>query len=326
MLYSSSGCLLRTNKRTAAGPAAANFSVEAEPMHVYGLPHIVICDVGAEFTKLGYCGEESPVVHTHTRTDPDGVCAKLELLNVHEPMHLIVTENNIDKRELLVLLFERGVVESLLFVDSGVLDVFSYSRTNGVVVNYGGYTTVTSVVDGRVENKMRFEGGIHISALLAEDLGARDMDAVRLFKEEHLEIGGGEAVAKFRGRTYKMDRINKHAEELFVVSKAVKELIESSDSKSVLSNNIYMSGGGSKTAGLDRRMKEDLKGFRNKIVHESRFHTFFGASVLGSISQSRALFVCSQDYREHGEAILSRKSLCDPSTHAEGRASFSTRR
>lgn len=294
-------------------------------MHVCGLPHIVVCDVGAEFTKLGYCGEDSPVVHTHTRTDADAVCSKLELLSVREPMHLIVTENNIDKRELLALLFERGVAESLLFVDSGVLDVFYYSRTNGVVVNYGGYTTVTSVVDGRVENKAKFEGGIHISALLAEDLGTRDMDAVRLFKEEHLEIGGEEAVAEFRGRTYRMDEINRRAEELFVVSKAVKSLIESSDSKGVLSNNIYMSGGGARTAGLDRRMKEELKGFRNKIVYEPRFHTFFGASVLGSISQSRALFVCSQDYKEHGEAILSRKSLCGPSTRAEGGAAFTAK-
>lgn len=295
-------------------------------MHICGLPHIVVCDVGAEFTKLGYCGEDSPVVHTHTQTDPDAICAKLELLNEREPMHLIVTENNIDKRELLMFLFERGVAESLLFVDSGVLDVFSYSRTNGVVVNYGGYTTVTSVVDGRVENKERFEGGIHISALLAEDLGARDMDAVRVFKEEHLEIGGGEAAAEFRGRTYRMDGINRRAEELLVVSKAVKGLIERSDSKSVLSSNIYMSGSGSKTAGLDRRMKEDLKGFRNKIAYEPRFHTFFGASVLGSISQSRALFVCSQDYKEHGETILSRKSLCGPSPYAEGGAAFSTKR
>lgn len=294
-------------------------------MHVCGPPHIVVCDIGAEFTKLGYCGEDSPVVHTHTCTDPDAVCAKLELLNKREPMHLIVTENNIDKREFLALLFERGVVESLLFVDSGVLDVFSYSRTNGVVVNYGGSTTVTSVVDGRVENKARFEGGIHINALLAEGLGTRDLDAVRLFKEEHLEIGG-EADAEFCGRTYNTGEVNRRAEELFVVSKTVKDLIESSDSKSVLSNNIYMSGDGSKTAGLERRMKEELKGFRNKIVYEPRFHTFFGASVFGAISQSRALFVCSQDYKEHGEAILSRKSLCGAFPCADSGSTFSLKR
>lgn len=274
-----------------------------------GHSHIITCDVGMEFTKVGYCGEEVPAIHVPTEEYADDVSVLARNLSIFggEALHLIMTENSIDKKDVLETLFEQRIAESLLFIDSSVLDLFSYNRANGVIVSYGGRTSVTSIIDGYVENRMVQEGGASLNEQLVHDLGLR-VDQAREFKEEHLEIGSGRVV-ELGGAGYCTRDINKRAEELFVVESTVKEFIESSENKSILGSNIYMTGAGARTKGLESRMKEELKSFRNKIVHEPKFHTFFGASVLGSIAQARSLFVCTRDYEEHGDRILCRKTL-----------------
>ena len=275
---------------------------------------IIVGDLGLEFMKIGYCGDESPSVFSPSGgalADPALFVQSLGLLREEGPLHLIVTENNIERGEFLEVLFEQCVAESLFFVDSDVLDLFSYNRTSGVIVNYGGKTTVTSVLDGNVERKVKREGGLALNAFISETLGLQSTESVHLFKEQHLEVGGGGSV-EFSGRLYDTKAVNTKAGELLVVDGIVRDLVDTSNSKGLLSANIYMAGGGSKTAGLEHRMREGLKGFRNRIACEIKFHTFFGASVLGSITQARPLFICSRDYEEYGQGILDRKCLYSP--------------
>lgn len=264
------------------------------------LPHVLVSDIGAEFTKMGHAGDDAPSLVVPS--DEAAFLDRIAVLSA-ERVHAIVSGKRVDRASLLETLFEHRVAESLVFVDSAVLSLFSYNRANGVVIDYGGETTVTSVVDGRVERCVTREGGVALSAAVRHAFGVEDVHA---FKEQ-IEIGGRSAL--FANKEFDTSRINARAEEILVVDAIVRDVVETSDSKGVLSTNIYMAGAASRTKGLCSRMKEELKMFRNKVVYEDKFHAFLGGSVLGAITQSRQLFITQKDYAEHGESILLRKSL-----------------
>ena len=284
------------------------------------IPQIIIADLGREFIKVGYSGEPQPILHIENNiykikddnksgdnlssseiinTDDNEtenfvteikkyskfIESTLISLNLEYP-HLIVAEDIFTKSErksFLSDLFEMNLVEAVFFQSPAIFDLFSYSKISGVVVNYGGKTSVSSIFEGVVEKKVELFGGLDLS----KELILNDKNGTRLLLEkESLEL-----------------------DERFVVSQVVKYLVEESHHKQSIVNNIFMSGAGAKMKGLEARMKEELRMYRNKILYENRFHTFYGASVFGSIGQARQLFIGAKDYEEFGEEILVRKEM-----------------
>ncbi|CAD25297.1 ACTIN-LIKE 53kDa PROTEIN [Encephalitozoon cuniculi GB-M1] len=248
------------------------------------------------------------------------------------------------KREILGYLMEKRVCESVLFVRSGILDAFSYGKTTGVVVSLGGGSSqVCSVVDGLITCRRQLDaGGLDLTMDFRKGLTDSGVDLSKFVcsrgneswcerrtefernefsrhvKEVVLSLGSEDTGGRYvlpDGEVVEMEECCKAAlGKLKKVVKLVVEVVElnSADIRPLLSGNILIGGGVGGARGLEGLICEELGRERPRwkakvIVERSRFSTFQGGSVIGSMGSAKGLHIGARDYEEYGEGILDRK-------------------
>ncbi|ADM11396.1 actin-like protein [Encephalitozoon intestinalis ATCC 50506] len=248
------------------------------------------------------------------------------------------------KREILGYLMERRMCESVLFVRSGILDAFSYGKTTGVVVSLGGGSSqVCSVVDGLITCRRRLdvggndltqdfrrgmeECGIDLRKFIGVNDGGSWCERKIEFEKNEFCRYVKEAVLSFRseetdrryefpnGETVEMEdwcnRISKRLKEVVKLIVEVTEL-NAMEVRSTLSSNILVGGGCGEIRGMESFICEELGKERPRWkvkvnVERSRFSTFEGGSVIGSMGSAKSFHIGIKDYEEYGEGILDRK-------------------
>ncbi|KAI5180229.1 actin-like protein 6B [Nematocida sp. AWRm80] len=94
----------------------------------------------------------------------------------------------------------------------------------------------------------------------------------------------------------------------------IKTVIDSVDIEycDMLLGNIMISGGGSFIPGITERLQTDIMKMypnnRVKVNNDRReFSTFFGGSILGSLTAANTLMITQEEYSELGMSVLERK-------------------
>ncbi|AFN82874.1 actin-like protein [Encephalitozoon romaleae SJ-2008] len=248
------------------------------------------------------------------------------------------------KKEILGYLMEGRLCESVLFVRSGILDAFSYGKTTGVVVNLGGGSSqICSVVDGLITCRRQIDVGgmdltlefMRILESFGSDLGKfidvkngetlyerrvefEKKEFSRHVKESVLRLRSEEANGRYvlpDGKEIDAEEYCKAMEiKLGGVIKMIVEVIESNgmEIRSVLSGNILVGGGCGGIGGIDSFICDEIGKERGRwkvkvSVERSRFSTFQGGCVIGSMGSARSFHIGVRDYEEYGESILDRK-------------------
>lgn len=248
------------------------------------------------------------------------------------------------KKEILGYLMERRMCESVLFVRSGILDAFSYGKTTGIVVSLGGGSTqVCSVVDGLITCRRQIDvGGMDLTLEFKRVLESSGADLGRFIdvkndgplyerrvefekkefsrygKESVLSLRSEERSGKYELPDGKMIDTEEYckaiARKLGGVIKLIVEVIELNgmEIRSALSGNILVGGGCGGIGGIESFICEEISKERGRwkvkvAVERSRFSTFQGGCVIGSMGSARSFHIGVRDYEEYGESILDRK-------------------
>ncbi|KAH9411587.1 actin [Ordospora pajunii] len=331
-------------------------------MYVVGDVIASTVDIGSETYKIGYCGSKRPSVYGSSmmwrdefvrpveRSVIGDVASYLGILSGEIPRDtesLVVCENNMEelatKRKVLGYLMEKRLCSSVLFVRSGILDVFSYGRSSGVVVSFGGGSTqVCSVVEGLITCRRRVDvGGIDFTAEVRRAVERQGVDVERESRnglsempEERREFEKNEICRhvkeaicgewkemmecryEFRdGQVVDFGETGRRiCEKLMEVCRIVIEVIEENVGgvKPMLAGNILVSGGGGMMRGIEAMMHSEFEKERPKwkirvAAERNRFSTFCGGSIVGSMGSAKSLYIGIRDYEEYGEGIVERK-------------------
>ncbi|KAM0672003.1 actin-like protein [Ordospora colligata] len=332
-------------------------------MYVVGDVISSTVDIGSETYKIGYCGSKLPSVYGSSmlwrdeivqpvkRSVIGDVASYLGILSGGIPRDtesLVVCENSMEeegvKRKVLGYLMEKRLCSSVLFVKSGILDVFSYGRSSGVVVSFGGGSTqVCSVVEGLITCRRQIDvGGIDFTVEVRRAIESAGVDfekesgkvwgampverrefekneICRYVKEAVCEYGEKEMMEwRYELRDRKVvdfDAIRREiCEKITQVCRIVIEVIEMNAGgvKSMLAGNIMVSGGLGMMKGIEAMMncefeKEKPKWKIRVTVDRNRFSTFCGGSIVGSMGSAKSLYIGIRDYDEYGEGIVDRK-------------------
>ncbi|WEL38455.1 actin [Encephalitozoon hellem] len=248
------------------------------------------------------------------------------------------------KKEVLGYLMERRMCESVLFVRSGILDAFSYGKTTGVVVSLGGGSSqVCSVVDGLITCRRQIDvGGMDLTLEFRKVLESSGVDIEKFVsvkkdeplherrmefeknefsrhgKESALSLKSEETSEKYElpdGRVIETEEYRKAVPGMLGgIIKLIVEVIESNgmEARSTLSGNILVGGGCGGICGIESFICEEIGRERSRwkvkvSVERSRFSTFQGGCVIGSLGSARSFHIGVRDYEEYGESILDRK-------------------
>lgn len=332
-------------------------------MYIAGDSISAVVDIGSETTKSGYSDVGTPVVFEPsagwrngyispvTRSVVSDVGSYLEILCRCVPQDaesLVVSENTMEKggakREILAYLMERRVCESVLFVRSGILDVFSYGKTTGVAVSLGGGSSqVCSVVDGVITCRRQVDvGGIDLTSDFKVGMEACGVDFAGFGRGERGDAWDGRRIEFEKGEVarYAKEAVSNLGDEevegvyelaggqvvdlgayaravplrMAPVCKVIVEVIESNapEIRPTLSGSILVGGGGGGIRGIEgfiwSEVEKERPQWKTKVtVEKSRFSTFRGGSIVGSMGSARGFHIGVKDYEEYGEGILDRK-------------------
>lgn len=250
-----------------------------EPLYIY--------DNGTIFKKLGYASEFSPYQ----------MSLENDLLNTLHKVNLLYTTKNLMSHKDLSFFYEENIVNSLYFVKTGVLDLFSYNKLNGIVVDFGGKTTVSVVEDGLLVNEIHLHGTDYLDKSLINDIKSNKINYKLPQQSFTYDL------YKLKNDLIELREI--HQSELIkeIVSEAIRVVKLSSDVKSLQNNNLFLSGGGV-TNSIYKIFIDEFNTLRNKVQYVKNYHTFLGGSIFGTINQSKALFISREEYNEIGENVF----------------------
>ncbi|KAM0678198.1 NuA4 histone acetyltransferase subunit [Binucleata daphniae] len=223
--------------------------------------------------------------------------------------------------------------ESILFVDSMVLDLFSYGKTTGIVIKLGESICVSAVIEGQVRvSREREYGGIEMTHKFIKYINESDekcknnettysksqityFEQMRMLKESVLSTK--DDIFEYKNTEYKSEDIKNEliADLCRDIKEHVKEVIEACEieHKNYLLSNIVLSGGCATIADLSEEITSILCEIyppsKVKVVFEKSWHTYQGAAVFGSLGSTRCLYIGKKDYEEYGSNILDRKNF-----------------
>lgn len=328
-------------------------------MYIYGDSPNVIVDIGTETTKIGYSTQTQPSYYDNTCNTKNDFISPLKYSKIenvetyinHLHSCLLTFDMNIkdntvsiclrgetleNKKIIMESMFGLGYFNSLIFLESNVLDLFSYGKVSGLVVNLSSLIEVAAINDGLLLEKMSIDFG-------SEDL-TNDFFKILQEYNEHLNFYSQnskkdnfktileikyikEGVLIF-SNDFSTEQIYNHKNKKeIIISSSCKNLLESymqkiiklivsviekcnSDQKNTLLNNIILSGDCSKIIGLyDRLLSELIKIYppsKVRVANENLFHTFFGASIVCSLGSMRQLYISKAEFDECGSHVLER--------------------
>ena len=270
---------------------------------------------------LGRADPESPVVLSYAARMPDETCEKIAQT-----------------------VFESHYLARLCLANSAYLDMYASARTTCVIVGIGhGVTTIVPFVDGRAVSSAVETlpiAGLDLTNYLKEILRnpPKNVDEIVDMKEKLCYVAqdfGAEmekaasssdiekeyVLADGRAISLKDERF-RCTEPLFqpallgCESPGLHELIFSSivkckvDIRRTLFRNIVLCGGSSLFNGLADRLTKELTALvppgMTINIHASDFSTWFGGSVLSSLSSTS--WISHEEYDETGPSIIHKKN------------------
>lgn len=312
---------------------------------------VFIADIGTSFTKSGPSTSITP--HYLFPTPPCLSYSKITDLPLYFSLipsfHTILLPLNIHQKkfqtQIIDHVFNNGT-ENILFVDSMILDLFSYGKTTGIVIKLGESICISAIIDGQVKvRRERDYGGIEMTNEFMKYMQECDkldnttiqevkpadnevneeptysksqithFELIRMLKETAFSVK--DDVFVFKEKIYKKEPIkSKLISDLCRdIKDHVKEIIEACDmeSKNLLLSNVVLSGGCANILDLSEEITSILCEIyppsKVKVVHEKCWQTYQGAAVFGSLGSTRCLFIGRKDYEEYGSGVLQRKNF-----------------
>ncbi|EJW04143.1 hypothetical protein EDEG_01579 [Edhazardia aedis USNM 41457] len=240
----------------------------------------------------------------------------------------------------------RSPFNSLFFANSHVCDLFGSSKTTGLVCSLSSFFSATGIVDGLIKKHENCDyGALELTKNIfhifkdkisdyvnskfkneSDDIKKfRMLELARQIKEEAFYFYSQNIADNIDfeyeiNNSFKIKVLKEDIKELIIKVIAdsvalIKKVIEKIDNedKNVLLSNIVLTGGMA-----NMYIAEKIEGCLIDIYPENRikvfcekdtFHTFLGASVLGSLGDAKSLFISNMDYGAYGANILERKKF-----------------
>lgn len=265
--------------------------------------NIFIIDIGTSFYKMGYSLRDCSIFGK----TPDHTLIDKEINNYETYLNLI--EKNLGteyliinlgaNRRVLSNLFEKRLVQGILFVDDRVMDLYAAGKNNGIVVNVSGSgVECAAVCDSLVIESIRIYSGQEIDSWIVNE----DKDKF-VFKEtfNYLEKSNDELEEKVKKRV------------VYDVTKAVNDLVDKikPEMKNSLLANVVLCGGYSKPLSFTDKIYDVLsKEHKNiKVTKElDVFSTYTGCDILSRL-EDLDYFIGMKDYEEYGANVLDKFNI-----------------
>lgn len=258
-----------------------------EPLYIY--------DNGTILKKLGYASDFSPTKISYEN----------DLLDLNDKINLLYTTKNINSFNELSFFYEENIVSSLFFMKTGVLDLFSYNKLSGIMVDFGGKTTISAVEEGILMNEIHLHGCDYLDQCLVNSIKKGEIsyslpDITNSFyahkmKDDFIELR----------ETHQSNLISEIVNEAIA---AAKILSGANEGRSIINNNLFLSGNGVNHT-IYKMFTDEFNTLRNKVQYVKNYHTFLGGSIFCTVNQSKALFIGRDEYFEFGESVFLRRLI-----------------
>ncbi|RVD90698.1 hypothetical protein TUBRATIS_28720 [Tubulinosema ratisbonensis] len=258
-----------------------------EPIYIY--------DNGTIYKKLGYASDLAP---TKTSLEND-------LLDTIDKIHLLYTTKNINSYNELSTFYEENIVSSLFFMKTGVLDLFSYNKLTGIVVDFGGKTTISAVEDGILLNEIHLHGTEYLDQCLIDSIKKNEINY------PSLEITNSFYAHKLKDDFIELREIYQQnlIKEIVNESISAAKLLNSSfECKTSLLNSLFLSGNGVNHL-IYKMFCDEFNTLRNKVQFIKNYHTFLGGSIFCTVNQSKGLFISREEFFECGENVFLKRLI-----------------
>ncbi|ELQ74963.1 Actin [Trachipleistophora hominis] len=264
---------------------------------------IFIIDIGTSFYKMGHSLRDCSIFGK----TPDDTLVDKEINDYETYLNLI--ESNLGteyliinlgaNRRVLSNLFEKRLVQGIMFVDDRVMDLYAAGKNNGIIINVSGSgVECAAICDSLVVESVKIYDGKEIDAWIL-----KDGEDKFVFKEtfNYLEESKNTLEEKVKQKV------------LNDIEKAMNDLINKikPEMKNSLLANIVLCGGYAKPPSLTEKIYDVLsKEHKNiKVTKElDIFSTYTGCDILSRLDDLD-YFIGMKDYEEYGANVLDKFNI-----------------